>query len=108
MSHVLVEYSDDKSLSVQPVSDLVVQVTGDKTALPALNEECVVYWKSAAKKKPAKYAAKVLLYNGKYAYFILANLQAACYTGDRFIKKNGLIRTQEGAFLNTAYSHSGV
>jgi len=61
MSHVLVEFIEDNTLSVQKVSD--IDSLGDK--LPEVNAECVIWWAPSAKKKAAKYAAKVLLYGGE-------------------------------------------
>jgi len=57
----------DNSLSIREVTD--IENFGKQSGLPAENDDCVIWYKSTGKKKPAKYAAKVLLYNGKCVYF---------------------------------------
>lgn len=50
VSHVPVEFLEDKSLSVQSVLDIE---TDDKKELLAVNEDCVICWKSADLVVPA-------------------------------------------------------
>jgi len=60
MSHVLLEYIEDKSLEIRQLNEIEnIDV----------NSECIVSWApSGSKRKPTKHAAKILRYGGEFEF----------------------------------------